>query len=77
MEEINVLIERLKNQIVDMDSKVASLLCDIESIDDQKKNDCLRQANELQEKILETQSKIEELSKKIKDIDMPFFKTGF
>ncbi len=77
MEEVNILIERLKSQIEDMDSKVASLFCDIESIDDQKKHDCLKKVNELQKNISEAQNKIEQLNKKVKDIDIPFFKPGF
>jgi peptidoglycan hydrolase CwlO-like protein len=77
MGDVDVLIERLKSQIAEMDYKVASLFCEIESIDDQKKHDCLKKVNELQKNISDAQNKIEELSNKIKETDIPFFKPGF
>ena len=44
-----------------MDEKVSSLVCDLKELDDRKKENCLKTANEMEKKISEMHQHVEDL----------------
>ena len=69
MEKADFMIEKLQGQIEEMDEKVTGLICDLQSLDDKKKENCLKTANEMEKKISEMQQQVENLKKNMNPPD--------
>jgi len=63
VEKADFMIEKLQGQIQEMDEKVARLICDLKEMDDKKKENCLKTANEMEKKISEMHQHVEDLKK--------------
>jgi hypothetical protein len=65
VEKADFMIRKLQGQIDEMDEKVAGLICDLKELNDKKKENCLKTANEMEKKISEMQQQVENLKKRM------------